>query len=155
MATKSQSEVHASVFPESLGSVKDKVLEAVSAFADANQRVVGELLELSSFAAKESLRTYGDLQAAAVEAVRTAPGITIMGPGEAIEELRRDPFAWYRKGLQAAAEGTQRTAKLVETNAQIVARNSERLQASAERTGKEIREAASSYVSRMKEIYRS
>ncbi len=152
MATKSQSEGPVSAVPESFASVRGKVLQAVSAFAEANERVAGELIEFSSSAARESLRAYTELQAAAVEAARTAPALSL-GPGEMIEELRRDPFAWLRGSLNVLADGTHRAAKLVETNAQIVARNTERLQASAERTAKEIEQAANTYVSRMKEIY--
>src|SRR6185295_5006946 len=121
---------------ESLTDVQGKVIEAVAAFTQANQRVVGELIELSSQAARESLRTLSELQSAAMETVRAMP--------MPIEELRQDPFAFYRKGFQA-------TAKLVETNAQIVARNVERLQESTGRAAKEIEQAASGYMSRMKD----
>lgn len=123
--------------------IQGKVLEAMTAFTQANQRVVGALIELSSQAARESLRTLGELQAAAVETARTIP---MPGMGTSVEELRQDPFAFYRKGCQA-------TAKLVEANAQIVTRNAERLQASTERAAKEIEQAAGGYVSRMKDLY--
>ena len=65
--------------------------------------------------------------------------------GQTIEELRQDPFAFYRKGFQA-------TAKLVETNTQIV---TERRAAPGVdgRAAKEIEQAASGYVSRMKDLY--
>ena len=53
--------------------MQGKVLEAVAAFTQANERVVGQLIELSSSAARESLRTIGELQAAAVDTVRTIP----------------------------------------------------------------------------------
>ncbi len=149
MATNCQFE---GMMPESFASVPGKVLEAVSAFAQANDRVVGELIELSSTAARESLRALGELQAAAVDAVRAMPVPSLPRP-ESLEDLRRDPFAWYRKGFQAIADGTQRAAKLAETNAQIVARNAERLQASADRAAREIEQATSGYVSRMKDIY--
>jgi phage-related protein len=128
---------------ESLTDVQGKVIEAVAAFTQANQRVVGELIELSSQAARESLRTLSELQTAAMETVRAMPMPAI---GQGIEELRQDPFAFYRKGFQA-------TAKLVETNAQIVARNVERFQESTGRAAKEIEQAASGYVSRMKDLY--
>ncbi len=132
--------------------MQSKVLEAVSALTQANERVVGELIELSSTAAREGLRAMGELQAAAVDAARAVP-MPGLPQSETIDELRRDPLAWYRKGFQAIADGTQRAAKLVETNAQIVARNAERMQASADRAAKEIEQAASGYVSRMKDIY--
>lgn len=132
--------------------VQGKVMEAVSAFAQANERVVSELIDLSSTAAREGLRAIGELQAAAME---TARGIQMPGmpQPESIEDLRRDPFVWYRKGFQALADSAQRAAKLAETNVQIVTRNMERMQASADHAAREIEQAASGYVSRMKDIY--
>lgn len=132
--------------------MQGKVFEAVTALAQANERVVGQLIELSSSAARESLRALGELQAAAVDTVRAVPMPSVV-PTDTLDELRRDPFAWYRKGFEAISESTQRAAKLVETNMQIVARNAERLQASAVASAKEIEQAASGYASRMKDIY--
>ena len=132
--------------------MQGKVLETVTALAQANERMVGQLIELSSNAARESLRAIGELQAAAVDTVRAVPMPSVV-PTDTLDELRRDPFAWYRQGFEAIAESTQRVAKLVETNMQIMARNAERLQASAAASAKEIEQAASGYASRMKDIY--
>lgn len=131
--------------------MQGKVLEAVAAFTQVNERVVSQLVELSSTAAREGLRAMGELQTAAMDAARAIPMPGV--PPETLEDLRHDPFAWYRKGFQAVTESTQRAAKLFETNAQIVARNAERLQASAAASAKEIEQAASGYASRMKDIY--
>ena len=51
-------------------TVKDKILDAVSAYAQANERVIGELVELGSSTAREGIKTYLELQAAALEAAR-------------------------------------------------------------------------------------
>jgi hypothetical protein len=133
-------------------TLKDKVLDAVSAYTQANERVIGELVELGSSTAREGMKTYLELTSAALEAAReiSLPGLP---QADMLDELRRDPLAWYRKGLQAVADGTQRATKLVETNAQIVARNAEHFQAFAERTAKEIESAGNTYVNRMREIY--
>ena len=132
--------------------VQAKVMEAVSAFAQANERVVGELIDLSSTAARDGLRAIGELQMAAMETARgfQMPG---MPQPETLEDLRRDPFVWYRKGVQALVDSAQRAAKLAETNVQIVTRNMERMQASADHAAREIEQATSGYVSRMKDIY--
>ena len=133
--------------------MQGKVLEAVAAFTQANERVVGQLIELSSSAARDSLRAIGELQAAVVDTLRAVPMPSVAPTAETLDSLRRDPFALYRKGFEAIAESTQRAARLVETNMQIVARNAERLQASAAASAKEIEQAASGYASRMKDIY--
>lgn len=131
---------------------KDKILDAVSAYTQANERVIGELVELGSATAREGVKSYIELQSAALEAARALP-FPGLPQADMLDELRRDPLAWYRKGLQALADGTQRATKLVETNAQIIARTAERFQASAERTAKEIEGAGTVYVSKMREIY--
>ena len=134
-----------------MGEMGTKALETVSAVAEANQRVFGQLIELSSTAAAERLRAIGELQAAAVEAARAALPTTT--PREALDELRQDPFAWYRKGLGAALDGTQRLFKLLDTNAQIVSRSAQRFQSAADRNGKEIQDAMRSCATRVREIF--
>ena len=137
------------LFP--INEISTKALDAVSAITEANQRVFGQLLELSSSAAADRLRALGELQSAAAEASRGvwAP----VNPRETFEEFRQDPVAWYRKGLLSALDGTQRMVKLFETNAQIVARDTERLQGTAERTGKEIQDAVGTCANRLRELY--
>jgi hypothetical protein len=120
---------------ESYVGAQGKVLEAVSAFTEANRRIAGELIELSAQAAREGLRTIGELQSAALETAQAMPG-----------DLRQDPFAFCRKGFEV-------TGKLVETQAQIIARNAERLQASTERAAREIEQATSGYLSQLKDLY--
>jgi len=151
MVTKSHSEAPAPAIQESFTQARVKTLEAVSALAEANERLVGKFIDLSSNVARESFRTYAELQSAMLDAVRTAPAPALPSR-EILEELQRDPLAWYGKGVVGAANATQRVAKLVETNAQIVARGVERFGASAEQTTKEIRGLITSCVDRMKEI---
>ena len=69
---KPQPEAQALTFPELLSQMYANNLEALCGFAKTNQRVLGELIELSSSAAKESLRAYVELQSAAIEATATA-----------------------------------------------------------------------------------
>ena len=151
MSTQSQAQPRPSPFTTlPFGDMGTRALEAVSAFAEANQRVLGQLIELSSTAAAERLRTVGELQSAAVEAARAA--LPTMTPREALDELREDPLAWYRKGLGAAVDGTQRLIRLLDTNAQIVSRSAQRFQSTADRSGKEIQDAVRTYATRMREI---
>ncbi len=135
-----------------LNDMQGKAMEAVAAFAQANQRVVQEFVELSVTAAKEGMRAYAELQTNVVDAVRASQP-TMAAQRATVEEFQSDPFTWYQKGLLTAVDGTQKTFRLLEANAQVVTRSAERLQASAERTGKEIQEALTSYIGRMKEIY--
>jgi len=155
MATpKSQPETQAETASELFTQIQTKALDAFAAFAEANQRVLQGFVDLSVSTAKESMRAYAELQSAAVETARAhqpaAPATPIFPTAE---ELRSDPFTWYQKGLLTTIDGTQKVFRLLEANAQVVTRSAERLQASTERTSKEIQEALTSYVSKMKDIY--
>src|SRR5687768_1535740 len=86
MSTQSQAQPQTPQFTTlPFGEMGARALEAVSAFAEANQRVLGQLIELSSTAAAERLRTVGELQSAAVEAARAA--LPTMTPRETLDEL--------------------------------------------------------------------
>jgi len=146
-STKPQSK--APLFPA--GDLAAKTLDAVSAITAANQRVIGQLLELSSSAAADGLRTLGELQSAAAEVTRGV--FAPVNPRETFEELRQDPIAWYRKSALSALEGTHRIVKLFETNAQIVTRDTERFRHAAERTNKEIQDTVGSCANHLRELY--
>ncbi len=153
MATKSQTDTQAPAGSEFFTQMQAKALDAFAAFAEANQRVLQGFVDLSVSTAKESMRAYAELQSAAVEAARTAQGNGAASTLPTPEEFRSDPFTWYQKGLLTTVDGTQKVFRLLEANAQVVTRSAERLQATTERTGKEIQEALTSYISRMKDIY--
>lgn len=151
MSTSTQSQAPTST--PTIGELGTKGLEAATAFAEANQRVIGQLIELGSVAATERLRAFGEMQSAVVETARAAMPSGALREG--IDELRTDPLGWYRRGVLSALEGSQRLFKLFETNAQIVSKSAERFQGSADRAGKEIQDAVGGYVSRMRKIYSS
>jgi hypothetical protein len=151
MSTKSQPEAKTTTLPDLFAEMQSKALDAIATFAQANQRVAQELVEFSAAAAKESVRAYAELQSAALDAARDAQATTA-DQKERGEEARQDPFAWYQKNLLAAVDGSQKTFRLFETNAQILTRSAERLQASAQRTGKEIQEALTTYLTRVKDF---
>jgi hypothetical protein len=151
MATKSETR-ETQTAPEMFTELQARALEAFAALAQTNQKVMQGFVDLSVATAKEGMRAYADLSAAAVDAARGAqPSPSLSAPS--MEELQSDPFSWYQRGLMSAVDGTQKWFRFLEANAQVVTRSAERLQASTERTGKEIQEALTSYMSRMKEIY--
>ncbi|MGH7315921.1 MAG: hypothetical protein ACREJS_06640 [Candidatus Rokuibacteriota bacterium] len=99
-----------------------RAVEAFSLWADANQKVLRELVDLSASTAKEGVRLYAEIQSSAVEAAKEGQGVL------------------------ESVEGAQRTCKLFEGKlfegtAQAMTRSAERLQVTAEQTGKEIQAA--------------
>jgi hypothetical protein len=132
MATSAQPAV-LPPFPESFVQMRARSVDAFSALAETNQRVLAKLMELSSAAVRESFQAYIDMQSAALDAVRKVPTPAAL-TREVIEELQQDPVAWYRKSLVEAVSTNQRMAGLFETNARIFARGAKRLEASADET---------------------
>ena len=137
---------------EILGQVSGKTVEAMTVWADANQRVVRELVDLSVGAAKESVRLYAELQQGAIEAVRDTQATALKWQAS-WQDGPKDPMAWYQKALVETVDGAQKFFRLLEGNAQAMTRSAERLQASAEQTGKGIQETFEATVTRVKDSY--
>ena len=129
-----------------------KVVEAMTVWSEANQRVVRELAELSVAAAKEGVRLYAELQQAGIEALREAQ-TTAMRWQSGWQEAPRDPFAWYQRALAEGMENTQKWFRMLESSAQSVTRSAERLQTGTEQAGKGIQESFTDAVSRLKDVY--
>ena len=129
-----------------------KVVETMTVWADANQRVLRELAELSAATAKEGVRLYAELQQTGIEAVRDAQA-TAMGWQTSWQDAPRDPLAWYQRALTDSVENAQKWFRILEGNAQAVTRTAERLSTTAEQTGKGIQESFSEAVTKLKDVY--
>jgi gas vesicle protein len=129
-----------------------KVVETMTVWADANQRALRELAELSAATAKEGVRLYAELQQTGIEAVRDAQA-TAMGWQTSWQDAPRDPMAWYQRALTDSVENAQKWFRILEGNAQAVTRTAERLSTTAEQTGKGIQESFSEAVTKLKDVY--
>jgi hypothetical protein len=129
-----------------------KAVETLTLWADANQRVLRELAELSATTAKEGVRLYTELQQSGIEALREAQA-TALRWQSTWQEAPRDPLAWYQRALTDGVENTQKWFRILEGNAQAVTRTAERLQTTAEQAGKGIQESFSEAVTKMKDVY--
>ena len=88
----------------------------------------------------------------AVEALKEGQDYLLSRQSE-IQEAPRDPFAFYQKGVLQSVEGAQKAFKIIESNAQAMTRSAERLQVTAEQTGKEIQATFAQVAGRMKSLY--
>jgi hypothetical protein len=136
------------IFTQSAG----KAVETMSVWADANQRVLRELAELSAATAKEGVRLYAELQSSAVEAVKEGQSYVLRRQDE-MQEAPRDPLHFYQKGVLESVESAQRTFKLFEGTAQAVSRSAERMQVTAEHTGKEIQATFTQLAGKVQTLY--
>src|SRR5437867_3091822 len=122
---------------EMFAQMTGRAVEAFSMFAEANQKIMRDLVDLSASTAKEGVRLYAELSSSAVEALKEGQSCLLRRQGE-LQEVSRDPFSVYQKGVLESVEGAQKAFKMLETNAQAMTRSAERLQVTAEQTGKEI-----------------
>ena len=137
---------------EMFGEVSGKTVEAMTMWAEANQRVMRELVDLSVGAAKESVRLYSELQQGAIEAVRDTQASALKWQS-GWPEAPKDPMQWYQRAIVESVDHAQKFFRMLEGNAQAVTRSAERLQTSAEQAGKGIQETFEATVTRVKDAY--
>jgi hypothetical protein len=129
-----------------------KAVETFALWADANQRILGQLVELSAGAAKESARLYAELQQTTVDVLRDTQATALRWQTH-WPEVFKDPARFYQQTLVESVDGAQKAFRLVEGNAQAVARSAERWQASAEQAGRGIQETVKITVGKIKDVY--
>lgn len=129
-----------------------KAIDAMTLWAEANQRVLNQLVELGTGTAKESVRLYTELSQSAVDAFRDGQASALRWQST-WQEGTRDPMAWYQKAAAESVEGTQKWFRLVEGGAAAVTKSAERLQAAAEQAGKGIQQTYGETVNRLKDVY--
>jgi methyl-accepting chemotaxis protein len=137
---------------ELFGQFSNKAVEALALWTDANQKIVQELADLSANTLKEGVQLYGKLQSAALEAAKEGQGYWLRRQSD-FGEWQKDPFAWYQKGLVEGIQETQKAFKLVEGNAQAVTQVAEQVQASTQKTAKEIQQTFTSLAADLKTLY--
>jgi methyl-accepting chemotaxis protein len=136
------------MFTQSAG----KAVESMSVWADANQRVLRELAELSAATAKESVRLYGELAQSMVQAFGELQTQSLRWQAT-WQDSAKDPVGWYQTALTQSVDNAQKAFRTIESNAQAVTKSAERLSSTAEQAGKGIQETFSGVVTRMKEMY--
>jgi hypothetical protein len=138
---------------ETFGQFTGKVVETMTVWADANQRVLRELVELSTATAKEGVRLCGELQQGAIETLRSTQSAATRWQGAWSEGGAKDPAQIYQRALLSGVDGVEKAVKLLEGQAQAITRSAERIQTSAEQAGKGIQETYAAVVEKMKGVY--
>ena len=139
---------------EMFGQLTGKAVETMTVWADANQRVLRELVELSTATAKEGVRLCGELQQGALETLRSSQSAAAHWQS-AWANGPKDPAQLYQKALMTGVDGVEKAFKLMEGQAQAITRSAERLQTSAEQASKGIQETYIAVVEKMKDVYQS
>lgn len=143
----------ATIQPNELFSqMTGRAVEAFSLWADANQKILRELVDLSASTAKEGVRLYAEIQSSAVEAVKEGQSYMLRRQAE-LQDVPRDPVGFYQKGVLESVETAQKAFKLFEGTAQAMTRSAERLQVTAEQTGKELQATFGQLTGKVKSLY--
>jgi hypothetical protein len=137
---------------EAMTQAAGKTLEAMNLWAETNQRIMRELVELGTGTARESIRMYADMQRGAIEAMRESQAAALRWQS-GWREMASDPAAWYRKLMAETVQGAQQAFRVAEENAVAMTRAAERLQAATESAGKGIQDSCSTAVNKLKDIY--
>jgi hypothetical protein len=137
---------------EMFGEISGRTVEAMAAWAEANQRVLRELVDLSVGAAKEGVKLYSELQQGAIEAVRETQASALRWQA-GWPEAPKDPMQWYQRAIVEGVDHAQKFFRMLEGNAQAVTRSAERLQTSTEQAGKGIQQTFEATVTRVKDAY--
>ena len=122
---------------EMLAQMTGTAVEVFTLLADANQKILRELVDLSAGAAKEGVRLYAELQSSAVEAVKDSHTLLLQRPSE----------------LPCGAPALHAAVRLFEGNTQAMTRSAERLQVSVEQAGQEIQATYAQLSTRMQALY--
>jgi len=139
---------------EMFDQITGRVVETMTVWADANQKVLRELVELSTATAKEGVRLCGELQQGALETLRNSQNAAAHWQN-AWANGAKDPAQLYQKALLSGVDGVEKAFKLMEGQAQAITRSAERLQTTAEQTGRGIQETYTAVVEKMKGVYQS
>jgi hypothetical protein len=129
-----------------------KAVDSMDAWANANQKILKHLVDVSVSTASEGVRIYTELQSSAVEAARTSQDLLAVQQ-QRLKDLSKDPVATYQQEVVDAVSVAQRGFKLLESNAETVARSADRLQKTAEEAGKSIQATLASLATQLKTLY--
>jgi len=137
---------------ELFSQITGKAAETFTLCADANQKVLRELVDLSASTAKEGVRLYAELQSSAVEAVKDSQA-SLLRRQAALQGAPKDPLSFCQTSMLESVEGAQKAFKLLEGNSQAITRSAERVQVTAEQAGKEIQATFAQLAGKVKTMY--
>jgi hypothetical protein len=131
---------------------QELVIETMAVWAETNQRLMRQLVELSAGAAAEGVKLYSELSRSAIDALRESQASTLRWQAS-WKDAPRDPAAWYEKTVNEGVQFAQEALRRAEANVGSLTRTAERLQATAEQAGKGLQESVAGAVSRLKTVY--
>jgi len=136
---------------ELFGQLAGKTIDTLTVWAEANQRILRDLVDLGTGAAKEGVRVYAELSRSAVDALRESQAGAFRWPST-WKDAGSDPAAWYHKAMAEGVQCAQQAARRAEENVQVLTQSAERLQASTEQAGRSIQESLAGATAKLRDI---
>jgi len=115
------------------------VSDTTAAYLDINQRMIGDLTDLSVGAAKENARLVAELQMATIDALHESQAAVLRWQAMWPVALT-DPLRWHQSALAEMVASTQRTFAFAGAGARVVMQAADRMQAAAVDTGRRVRD---------------
>lgn len=141
--------------PEELWStVAAKTFEVMRHWAEAQQRVAREMVNLTAATTTETVRMYTELQASTLEALRHAQTTWVKQQAD-VGANPMDPAAWYQRMRTDPTHSTQTALRLMDASAQTLTKGAERVQAAMYTTSKNVQDTFDSLVAKMQATYAS
>src|SRR5881397_3056681 len=92
---------------EMFAHMTGRAVEAFSMVAEANQKILRDLVDLSASTAKEGVRLYAELQSSAVEALKEGQDYLLSRQSE-IQDAPRDPSPFTRRACCSRSRARRR-----------------------------------------------
>src|SRR5262249_56910779 len=99
---------------ELFSQMTGRAVEAFSMFAEANQKIMRDLVDLSASTAKAGVRLYAELSSSAVEALKDSQSYLLRRQSE-LQEAPPHPPSLYQKGVLQSVEGAQKAFTLLDS----------------------------------------
>lgn len=115
-----------------------------------NERVMREMMELSTNASQQSVRLLADIQQANMQALQElqAEGLRLLSMWP---EAFRDPLHYYQRVCEERLDGFNRTFGLGQRNGEAITQSFERMQSAAQETTRGLQETFRDAGKRMQE----
>jgi hypothetical protein len=126
--------------------------ETMAVWADVNQQIAHDVMEMSSTAVVEGARLLSELQAANLEALREMQAAAFRWQ-TLWPEAFRDPIRWYQRAMEESIDTAHRTFGLSRRNAETMTQTFERMQSSAEEAARTLQDTFKAAASKMQDVY--
>ncbi len=113
--------------------------DTTAAYLEMNQRLIGDLMELSVGTAKENARLVAELQMAAIDALHESQAAVLRWQSMWPDAVT-NPLRWHQTAMAELVASTQRALSFAGAGARVVMQAADRMQAATVDTSRRVRD---------------